>query len=110
MGAHVTADATEQWIQLDLRHDVVFDLHVIGSMVPDCGYQLRRIEVEAIGKLTAQHFIFESNGLSFDLKMPVGSQGHGYVTGRFEAPIDKNPAFEVDAFVVHAERLPQERQ
>ena len=67
-------------------------------------------EVEAVGKLTAQHFIFESNGLSFDLKMPVGSQGHGYVTGRFEAPIDKNPAFEVDAFVVHAERLPPERQ
>ncbi len=79
-------------------------------MVPDCGYQLRRLEVEAIGQLTAQHFIFESNRLSFGLKKPVDRQGHGRVTGRFEAPIAKDPLFEVDAFVVHPERLTQERQ
>ena len=70
-------------------------------MVPDCGYKLRRMEVEATGQLTAQHFIFESNGQSFDLAMSVDRQGHGHVTGHFEAPITKNPSLEVDAFVAH---------
>lgn len=68
-------------------------------MVPDCGYQLRRIEVEAIGQLDAQRFTFDGNGQSVVLKDSFGSQGRGRVFGHFGAPIAVIPVFEIDKFV-----------
>ena len=70
-------------------------------MVPDCGYKLRRIEVEAIGQLDQRRFIFDSNGQVVDLKAPAATRGHGNLVGHFEAPSTPRPArtgssFEAD--------------
>jgi hypothetical protein len=98
LDAHVTADATEQWIRLSLRDDVAFDLAAIAAKVPDCGYQLRRIEVEAEGRLEEAAFVFASNGLRVTLDEAAAVRGVGRVTGSFEAPIGDPPQFTVEAF------------
>lgn len=98
MDAHVTADATEQWIQLALRDDVAFDLDAIAAKVPDCGYKLRRVEVEAAGRLEEDAFVFASNGLRVPLRAPSAAQGEGRVVGRFEAPVDDTAQLTVTAF------------
>ena len=98
MDAHVTADATEQWIRLALRDDVAFDLEAIAAKVPDCGYKLRRIEVEAEGRLEEGAFVFASNGLRVTLDDAAIARGTGRVTGSFEAPIDASPLLTVEAF------------
>ena len=98
MDAHVTADATEQWIRLSLRDDVAFDLAAIAAKVPDCGYKLRRVEVEAAGSLEEHAFVFASNGLRVTLDEAAAVRGVGRVTGSFEAPIGDPPQFTVEAF------------
>ena len=104
MDAHVTADATEQWIQVALRRGVAFDPHAIALMVPDCGYKLRRIEVEATGRLSERRFLFESNGQSVDLTNPAANRGHGHIRGHFEAPSAPTPMLALDAFVAQDSR------
>ncbi len=98
MDAHVTADATEQWIRLALRDDVAFDLDAIAAKVPDCGYKLRRIEVEAEGRLHENAFVFASNGLRVTLDEAAAARGVGRVIGSFEAPIGDPPQLQVEAF------------
>ena len=98
MDAHVTADATEQWIRLALRDDVAFDLEAIAAKVPDCGYKLRRIEVEAAGRLEEDAFVFASSGLRVTLDDAANARGVGRITGSFEAPIDASPLLTVEAF------------
>ena len=98
MDAHVTADATEQWIRLALRDEVSFDLAAIAAKVPDCGYKLRRIEVEARGRLEQRAFVFASNGLRVALDAAAAVRGEGRVTGSFEAPIGAAPQLTVEAF------------
>lgn len=98
MDAHVTADATEQWVRLALRDDVAFDLEAIAAKVPDCGYKLRRIEVDAAGRLEEDAFVFASNGLRVTLDEAAAARGVGRVTGSFEAPIGDPPQLTVEAF------------
>lgn len=104
MDAHVTADATEQWIRLSLRDDVAFDLTAIAAKVPDCGYKLRRIEVDAAGSLEEHAFVFASNGLRVQLAAPAAERGAGRVTGSFEAPIADAPQLTIEAFEAGARR------
>ena len=70
MDAHVTADATEQWIRLALRDDVAFDLEAIAAKVPDCGYKLRRIEVEAEGRLEEDANLAQQAVVREQLRVP----------------------------------------
>lgn len=98
MDAHVTADATEQWIRLALRDDVPFDPAAIAARVPDCGYQLRRIEVDAIGTVDAGAFVFESSGQRFALVEAPERQGRGRLVGSFEMPIEEHPELTADTF------------
>ena len=98
MDAHVTADATEQWIRLALRDDVAFDLEAIAAKVPDCGYKLRRLEVEAEGRLEEDAFVFASSGLRVTLDDMATARGVGQITGSFEATIDASPLLTVKAF------------
>ncbi len=98
MDAHVTADATEQWIQLALRDDVAFDLTAIAARVPDCGYKLRRIEVVADGRMEQDGFVFASNGQRVGLARPSSITAAGHVRGSFEAPIGEVPQLTVELF------------
>ena len=73
-------------------------LAAIAAKVPDCGYQLRRVEVEAAGSLEEHAFVFASNGLRVTLDEAAAVRGVGRVTGSFEAPIGDPPQFTVEAF------------
>jgi len=81
-----------------MRNGITFDLYAIAQMVPDCGYKLRRIEVEAVGKLEDRRFIFDSNGQTAGLDEPSTMRGHGLLHGRFEAPVEESPRLQVDSF------------
>ena len=98
MDAHVTADATEQWIRLALRDEVDFELAAIAAKVPDCGYKLRRIEVEADGRLDQDGFTFDSNGQRVALERPSSVVGPGHIRGSFVAPIAATPRLSVEIF------------
>jgi hypothetical protein len=104
LDAHVTADATEQWIRLALRDDVAFDLAAIAAKVPDCGYKLRRIEVIAEGRMQADGFVFASNGQRVALAHPSSVTAAGHVRGSFEAPIGGHPELTVELFQAAALR------
>jgi hypothetical protein len=67
-------------------------------MVPDCGYKLRRIEVEAIGQLDQRRFIFDSNRQVVNLEAPATKRGHGKLIGHFEAPITPRPTLTIISF------------
>jgi len=98
LDAHVTADATEQWIRLALRDDVPFDPVAIAVRVPDCGYKLRRLEVDAVGRIEPGAFVFESSGQRFELAEPSPHRGHGRLTGSFEMPIAATPKLTLRTF------------
>lgn len=98
MDAHVTADATEQWIRLALRDGVVFDAHAIASRVPDCGYKLRVLEVEAVGHVADGYFIFASSKQRVKLQSSTVEDGDGVLRGHFEVPITAESPLVLDAF------------
>ena len=98
MDAHVTADATEQWIRLALKDGVPFDPVQIAARVPDCGYKLRRIELEATGRLEGDAFVVDSSKQRFELSSPPETLGHGVLRARFEAPVAQPPELIFDAF------------
>lgn len=98
MDAHVTADATEQWIRLALRDGVVFDAHAIADRVPDCGYKLRVLEVEAAGRVADGHFIFASSQQRVKLQSSPGASGSGVLRGHFEVPVTPQSPVVVDSF------------
>lgn len=53
-GAHVTADTEEQWIRGALPVGSTFSVaNVVDlqKLLPDCGYKLRSVELEAVGRL-----------------------------------------------------------
>ena len=104
LDAHVTADADEQWVGVALRRGAVFDLQAIASRVPDCGYKLRRIEVEADGQLTGDWFVFEGSDQRVPVAATDGLGGHGRIRGHFEAPIGPTPQLVVDSFAVSESR------
>ena len=74
LGAHVTADAEEQWIRGDLPLGASFDAAMLGDiekLAPDCGYELRQIQVEAAGRIEVTDerpvFSVSGGGMSFPL-------------------------------------------
>ena len=101
LDAHVTADASEQWIKIALRREVVFNPHTIALRVPDCGYKLRRIEVAAVGQLVERRFVIDGSGQSIELGEVAGVRGRGELRGHFESPIMVSPMLVVDSFVPH---------
>ncbi len=53
-GAYVTADTEEQWIDATLPLGATLameDIVDLQELVPDCGYQLRWVEVTALGRI-----------------------------------------------------------
>ena len=55
-GAHVTADTEEQWVKGVLPVGAKFNVaNVVDlqKLLPDCGYQLRSVELEATGRLAS---------------------------------------------------------
>jgi hypothetical protein len=98
LDAHVTADASEQWIKVALRRGVVFDSHEIALKVPDCGYKLRRIEAKAAGLLGERRFVIDGSGQGVDLSDVAAASGQGQLRGHFEAPTMVSPKLVVVSF------------
>jgi len=92
-----------------LRHGNSFDPHRVAEMVPDCGYELRRIEFEAEGELRAapvsdggdsvSRFVISGSGQRILLASPVDKRGLVWLTGRFEPPVGKEPKLIVERVV-----------
>lgn len=104
LDAHVTADASEQWIKVALRREVVFDLHALALKVPDCGYKLRRIELQAVGELIEGRFVVAGSGQAIDLLGVAVASGQGELRGSFEAPITESPKLVVESFATRGPR------
>jgi len=104
LDAHVTADITEQWVKVALPRGKSFDPYGIAQMVPDCGYQLRRIELQADGELreqsdlppgSAPQFVVAGSGQRINLAGPVEQRGRVWLTGQFQAPVGEQPLLVV---------------
>lgn len=104
LDAHVTADATEQWITLALRRKSVFDPHAIALKVPDCGYKLRRIEFQAVGELAGDRFVIAGSGQVVNLSDAAVAAGQGELRGAFEAPVTESSQLVVESFVTGGAR------
>ena len=104
MGAHVTADVPAQWVHVALPRGRAFVPQVVAELVPDCGFELRRIEFQAEGELRTEppgadsppRFFVSGSGQRITLASPVEERGLVRLRGRFESPVGKNPKLIVD--------------
>ena len=106
-GAHVTLDATDQWVLAAMPDGVDLDLPGLAGIPADCGKELRYLELEALGDVrdgplveggpSVVHLVLSSNGQRIPLEGAVTGRGLSVVRGRFATPITQNMALAVES-------------